>query len=260
VSRCAGRKPASVMMRRSSSSLVRLRTPRGVHHVFLNQNAADVVGAKLQANLANLDARREPTRLNVIDVVEIQAADRERLQIIDGGGFLNFLAERGIFRCENPGDERREATGLFLQPADPVEMIHAGAAAFRRSRTSLWPWCAGRANAPCGGLPPSRRWCTSGGRSCREFRHREFPRPPPGMDCSPASIRRWIVSRIESSLTSAMHRISGAEEAMQVNLRVARFQRSKKIFVIADLQVGMQTALKQKRRYHQVRAFLRFFA
>ncbi len=32
---------------------------------------------------------------------------------------------------------------------------------------------------------------------------------------------------------------------MQVNLRVARFQRSKKIFVIADLQVGMQTALKQ---------------
>src|SRR6266481_5726127 len=83
---------------------------RGEHHVFLNQNTADVVGAKLQANLANLDTRREPTRLNVIDVVEIQAADRERLQIIDGGGLLNFLAERGIFRSENPGDERGEAT------------------------------------------------------------------------------------------------------------------------------------------------------
>src|SRR5258705_13385125 len=98
---------------------------RGEHHVFLNQNAADVVGAKLQANLANLDARREPARLDVIDVVEIQAADRERLQIIDGGGFLHLLAERRIFRRENPRDESREATGFFLKLADPVEMIHA---------------------------------------------------------------------------------------------------------------------------------------
>src|SRR5467141_2360329 len=36
--------------------------------------------------------------------------------------------------------------------------------------------------------------------------------PPPGMDCRPASISRWIVSRMLISLTSAMHRISGADE------------------------------------------------
>src|ERR1700680_2238850 len=71
------------------------RDTRGVYHVFLNQHAADIVGAKLQTHLANLDARREPTRLDVIDVVEVQAADRERLQGIGGRGCLHLLCGGG---------------------------------------------------------------------------------------------------------------------------------------------------------------------
>ena len=104
-------------MRRSSSSLVRLRTPGGVDHVFLDQDAAHVVGAELQAHLANLDSRREPARLDVVDVVEIQAADGQRLQVIEGGGFRNFLAQRRIFRRENPGNERGEPAGVLLNAA-----------------------------------------------------------------------------------------------------------------------------------------------
>ena len=46
---------------------------RGKHHIFFNQNAANVVGAELQANLANLDPGREPTRLDVIDIVRDRA-------------------------------------------------------------------------------------------------------------------------------------------------------------------------------------------
>src|SRR5579863_9065813 len=68
----------------------------GVHDIFFDQNAADVVGAELQADLANLDAGGEPAGLDVVNVVEIQTADCQRLQIIHGGGFLDFFAERRI--------------------------------------------------------------------------------------------------------------------------------------------------------------------
>src|ERR1041385_6906213 len=66
----------------------------GVHDVFFDQDTANIVGAKLQADLADLDAGRQPAGLNVVDVVEIEPADGQRFQIINGGGFLNFFAER----------------------------------------------------------------------------------------------------------------------------------------------------------------------
>src|SRR5207248_8485415 len=55
----------------------------GKHHIFFDENAADIVGAELQADLADFDPRREPARLDVIDVVEIQPAHRQCFQIID---------------------------------------------------------------------------------------------------------------------------------------------------------------------------------
>ena len=69
---------------------------RGVHHIFFDQNAAHIVGAELQSHLANLDSRREPARLDVIDVVEIQPADGQRLQIIERGRLRNFFPS-GVF-------------------------------------------------------------------------------------------------------------------------------------------------------------------
>src|SRR5205085_6766292 len=86
----------------------------GEHHVFFNQNAADVVRTELQADLADFYSRGEPARLDVINVVEIQPADRERFQIIDSRGLLHFFAERGIFRGEHPRDKRGEPAGIFL--------------------------------------------------------------------------------------------------------------------------------------------------
>src|SRR5260370_21765918 len=48
----------------------------GEDHVFFDEDAADVVGAELQADLADFNSGREPARLDVVDVVEIQAAHR----------------------------------------------------------------------------------------------------------------------------------------------------------------------------------------
>src|SRR6267378_8477444 len=60
----------------------------GKDDVFFNEDAADVVGAELQTDLADFDSGREPARLDMVDIVEVQAADGKRFQIIDRGGFL----------------------------------------------------------------------------------------------------------------------------------------------------------------------------
>jgi len=100
VSRCAGMNPASEMMRRSSFSLVRFFYTSGEHNVFLDQNAADIVSAELQSDLANLDAGRQPAGLNVVDVVEVEPADGQRFQIIDCRRFLHFFP-RAVFSAAN---------------------------------------------------------------------------------------------------------------------------------------------------------------
>ena len=168
MSRCAGMKPASAMMRRSSLFVGAVAHAGGEHHVFFDQDAAHVVGAELQAHLADLDSRRQPARLDVVDVVQIQPADGQRLQVIDGRGFRHFLAQRGIFRREHPRNERGEAAGIFLDAAQAFEVIDAVAVP-RRSRTSSWRWCACPASARRGACLPIRRRCTSGARSRANF-------------------------------------------------------------------------------------------
>ena len=66
----------------------------------------------------------------MIDVVQIHAADGERLQVVDCGGFLHFFAERRVIRREHPRDECREAAGVFLNLAQALQMIHAVAMLF----------------------------------------------------------------------------------------------------------------------------------
>ena len=62
-----------------------VRAGRG-DDVLLDHDAAHIVAAEAQAKLAGLQPLRDPGRLNVLDVVEIDARDRQVLQIFDGGG------------------------------------------------------------------------------------------------------------------------------------------------------------------------------
>ncbi len=66
----------------------------------------------------------------MVDIVEIQAADGQRLQVIDRGGFLHFFSEGGIFGGKHPGNERRKAAGVSLNPPQPFEMVDAMAQLF----------------------------------------------------------------------------------------------------------------------------------
>jgi len=74
-----GDKPASEIMRRSSVSLVRFFTPAAIRHFFLDEGAADIVGANCKPTWQTL-MPGEPARLDVVEVVEIQTADGKRFK------------------------------------------------------------------------------------------------------------------------------------------------------------------------------------
>ena len=57
----------------------------GAHDVLLDHHAAHVVGAVGEAQLPDLAALRHPRRLQVVEVVEHDARDRERAQVLDAG-------------------------------------------------------------------------------------------------------------------------------------------------------------------------------
>src|SRR5262245_49992814 len=98
---------------------------RGGHHVLLDHDAADVIAAEAQPYLASLQSLSDPGTLHVLEVFEVNARDREHLQVLDRGCFLfDEPPERSVLALERPRDERGESAGLRLQVADQVEMIH----------------------------------------------------------------------------------------------------------------------------------------
>jgi len=99
VSRWAGIKPASEILRRSSVSLVRFSRRLRIRH-FPREGAADIVGAELQTNLADFDARVSQLDWMWSKLSRLQTADGKRLQIIDGGGLLIFLPS-AVFSAAN---------------------------------------------------------------------------------------------------------------------------------------------------------------
>ena len=79
--------------------------------------------------------------------------------------------------------------------------------------------------------------------------------PPPGIESSPASRSRAMVSRSDRPLTSAMFVISGAEKQWQLILNRCLMPR-KQILVPFDLQIGMQAALHENAGAAQVDGLL----
>ena len=103
-----------------------IANPGRPHHVLLDHHRAYIVAAEAQAGLADLQPLRDPTRLNVLEVAEEDARDRQRFQVFDSGGLVpSASAQRRVLRLKRPGDECGEAAGFFLQIVDGLEMIDA---------------------------------------------------------------------------------------------------------------------------------------
>src|SRR5262249_40391868 len=92
--------------------------------VLFDHEASHVIRAEEQGDLADLGTLRYPRRLNVGNVVQIQARDCLILQVLKRAGGRDIGHVR-VFGLECPGDECGKSAGLVLELADSLEMLHA---------------------------------------------------------------------------------------------------------------------------------------
>ena len=96
----------------------------GGYHVLLQHDASQVVGAVLQAQLADLLSRRHPGGLEIgKGVVEDNPAKGQGFEVLNTTGALE--PQRLVARLIEPGDEPEESAGLFLQFPHPEHMLDA---------------------------------------------------------------------------------------------------------------------------------------
>ena len=95
----------------------------GANDVLLDHHAAHVVGAVRQAQLSDLAALGDPRRLQVVEVVEHDARQGERAQVVDAGRF--GAGELRVIRLIAPRDEGGEAAGFVLQIAQTQQVLDA---------------------------------------------------------------------------------------------------------------------------------------
>ncbi len=208
----------------------------GEDDVFFDEDTADVVGAELQTDLANFDSGREPAGLDVIHVIEVQAADGQRFQVIHGGGFLDFFSERGILRGKHPGDEGRESAGIFLNTAQPFEMVDAVAQFFAAAEHH------GGGGAQSEGVGDAVHFfpVVAGAFQARDL----------GANFVVENFGAAAGDGLQAGVHQALDGFADAKfadfrdaqdfwrgKAVQMHLRVTGLQRTQQIFVVVDLQI-----------------------
>ena len=76
------------------------------NHVFLDHDAAEIVRAEFQRDLPDLQTLRDPGTLDVLKIIQVNAAQRLRAQVFmraDGGRF-----QLGMLGLKRPADEGGE--------------------------------------------------------------------------------------------------------------------------------------------------------
>ena len=120
---------------------------RGGDDVLLDHDAAHVVAAEPQPELAGLQSLASPRRTACSRCcrgrcAKSPASSGTRPPV--ASSFTKRPSE--VFsRWKDPGDERREPAGLFLRSGARSRSDSCAARSSRRSRTSSSPWCACRA-------------------------------------------------------------------------------------------------------------------
>jgi len=94
----------------------------GLDDEFFGQHATHVVGAHGEGELGEFEAFGQPAGLDVGDVIEVDAADGDDLEVVDAGG-LGQMSELGVGRREGPGDEGHEVLAFVLGGTDDVQVF-----------------------------------------------------------------------------------------------------------------------------------------
>src|SRR4029453_10647972 len=95
------------------------------HDVLLDHDRAHVVAAELQGELADAQSLGDPRRLEVAEVVEVQAADGEGHEVVGRGGVGVVVAARAAAAgLVAPADEGAEPARLVLHLAQAAQGPH----------------------------------------------------------------------------------------------------------------------------------------
>ena len=83
------------------------------HDIFLNHDAAEIVRAKFQRDLANFQTLRDPRALDVLEIIEVNARQRLRAQIFVRADHRRFQFR--VLGLKRPADERSKMGGQRLK-------------------------------------------------------------------------------------------------------------------------------------------------
>lgn len=95
-----------------------------VEDVFLENGAVEVVGAEVEGDLGEFGTEADPVGGDVVEVVEVEAADGDGAEGVPAGGGMGDgeLVMVGLVR---EGDEAGEAVGFILEFAEAAEVVDA---------------------------------------------------------------------------------------------------------------------------------------
>ena len=109
----------------------------GADDVFLHHHAAVIVGAVLERDLADLGALRDPARLDVVEIVEEDAAERpamRRYSCEPVGGMLRILVP-SLWKVQQMNAVKPPVSSCTSRGGAGAR---CGRRRFRRGRTSWW--------------------------------------------------------------------------------------------------------------------------
>ena len=180
----------------------------------------------------------------MVNVVEIEAADGQRFQVVHGGGFRHFLAQGGVFRREKPRNERGEPAGIFLNAAEALKVIDAVAKLLAAAEHH------GGGGAQAEGMGgavhalPLIGGALEAGDAGANFVVEDFGSATgDGVKAGIAQPRDGVAHGQAGDLGDGKNLRRG--KAVQVESREARLDGAQQIFVILEGQIGIEAPLHQ---------------
>jgi len=114
------------------SLLLRRGCARHVENFFFHDRAVQIVHPITEGNLCKRQSHAHPVSGEMIDVIEINAADGKIAKLLKCRGRLDVCEHRGL-RFEGERDKSGETAGLILQLAQLAEVIDALSESFDMS-------------------------------------------------------------------------------------------------------------------------------
>src|SRR5205807_9350311 len=107
---------------RGDALLLRRRSARHVENFFFHDRPVQIVDAITERNLRERQTKADPIRRQMVDVIQINSADRQVAKLLDRRRALD-VREHSRLRLESKGNESAETARFILKLAKLAQMI-----------------------------------------------------------------------------------------------------------------------------------------